>query len=489
MRDAGFKRALTAAPWAALDALTTALYGVLFLFIVGLFVGPTDLGLASSALAFVLLVEAFTSAGMQDVVIRLPSADTRQTDAAYCVVMGLSIVGMPMIWIAAWVYGWAVNEPRLFPLAAFASLMLPLNAAAVVPTAMLIRKMRGPQLLFRPIAGKVLGVVGMVALAWAGTHAYAVVAGSVFTSLGGALALRVTATRWPRLRWDRRVAGTHLRFGMFSGADNLFWLISLRLLTLSFASVFGMRALGFLQLAMRLVEEVSRLLQSIMMRYALALFASYRRLSGGDGRAETGRGLLLATRLMNALGVPTFAGVAVIGDLLVRILFGARWDESIFYVQVLATGTLLIFARLLVSPALKAIGRPGRVAQAATVNFVVALAVIAAGAFVDARTLITLWATRELFSLAVWYWMAHSEFDLRYRDLARALTPSWTSGALMAAVLLLVRRALPVDHAVLDLVALVTTGALVYGTALFAWERERITEYLFEFRGRAADHG
>lgn len=484
MRDAGLKRALTAAPWAAVDALTTALYGVFFLFIVGLFVGPTDLGLASSALAFMLLVEAFTSAGIQDAVIRLPSSNTHQTDTAYCLATGLACIGMPIVWVAAYIYGWASDEPRLFPLAVFASLMLPLNAAAVVPTAMLIRKMRGPQLLLRPVAGKVLGIVAMVALALAGARVYAVVAGSVFTSLGGVLALRVTATRWPQLRWDRGNAVSHLRFGLFSGADNLFFLISLRVLTLAFGNVFGMRALGFLQLAMRLVEEASRLLQSIMMRYALAMFASYSRSTQGGGRTETGRGLLLGTRLMNALGVPTFIGVALVGDLFVHVTFGAQWDEAIFYVRAFAIATLLAFARLLVSPALKAIGRPKMVAIASTVNFASALVVIATVAFVDAHTLIGLWASREVLQLVIWFRMAHRELGMRYRDLAIALVPSWTSGALMASALLVVRFMLPAHHEALDLAILVMTGMLVYSAALFGWEHALVIAFLRERRAQ-----
>lgn len=469
---------MRAAPWAVLDALATALYGLIFLLVVGLFVGPANLGLASTALAFVLLMDAVASAWMQDVVIRLPSAETRQTDAAQSLAVGLSFVGMPIVWGLAYGYGTLFSEPDLPPLAIFASLILPLNAVAVVPTAMLIRKMRGPQLLYRPVIGKILGILALTVFAWMGAQAWAVVAGSVFTSLGGALALFIAATRWPKLRWNRNVARAHLRFGLFSGSDNLLWMVSGRLLTLSFASAFGMRALGYLQLAMRLVDEISRLLQSIMMRYALALFASYKRASSSDGHAETGRALILTTRLMNALGAPAFIGIATVGDLFVERLFGEKWQASAFFIQVLAVAASLTFARLLVSPALKAVNRPDLVAFAATANFLTALAVIAATAFADARLLVILWGAREIVALIIWYRLAHGALGVRYRDLIGALVPTWASGLLMAAVLLLLRQTLAPDHTTIDLAALIGSGALVYGASLFACERKWALDFL-----------
>lgn len=475
MRDAGLRRALAAAPWAALDVVATALYGLLFLLVVGLFVGPAELGLASSALAFVLLAEALSGAGLSDAVVRLPSADTRATDAAHALCLALSLAAMPVIWGAAWLYGHGVGEPRLLALAVFASVMLPLNAAAMVPTALLVRKMRGRQLMLRPVAGKLLAIAALLGAAACGGRASAVIAGSVAGSLGGTAALWLAVTRRPRLRWNRAAAAAHLRFGLFSGTDSLFWMIGLRLFTLGFAGAFGMRALGLLQLAMRLVEEVSRLLQSIVMRYALALFAHMHR-GGGRGAARTAHALLAATRMMNALAVPALIGIACTGDRFVAALFGARWAASGLYVQLLGAATLLSFARLLVTPALKAIGRPRLVAAAAAANFATALAVVAALPFVAAPVAVALWAARELPALALWFALARRALGIGYRSLARALLPSWTAGGAMGAVLLVLRPLL--GHAPGDLALFAGAGIIAYAAVWWGWERAPVAAFL-----------
>ena len=460
MRRAGLNRALAAAPWAALDAVTTALYGVLFLFVVGRLIGPAELGLASSALAFVLLVEAVSSAGLQEAVIRLPGADTRRTDATHALAVALSLAAMPIAWLAAWRYGVATGEPRLLPLVAFASVMLPLNAIACVPTALLVRKMRGRQLLLRPITGKIAGIGVLIGLAAAGARASAIVAASVATSLGGAVALYAATTRRPRLRWDRRVAAAQLRFGLLAGVDGLFWMVGLRLFTLAFAAAFGMRALGQLQLALRLVEEVSRLLQSIVMRYALALFAELRR-----AKADVAPTLLRATGLLNAAAVPAFVALACIGDLVVVATFGGPWSQAGGAVRLLAAASVLTFARMLVTPALKAIGRPDRVALAASVNFASALAVIASLRVVEAPVAVALWAARELLALAIWAVLARHHLGVSLGDGARALAPSWAAGGVMALLLAALRH-------VLEPGPLVAVGALAYG-ALF-WSGKRV---------------
>ena len=460
MRAAGLTRALAAAPWAALDAAATGLYGVLFVLVVGWLVGPAELGLASSALAFVLLAEALSAAGLQDAVIRLPSADTRQTDAAHSLAMLLSFAAVPIVCGAAWLYGLATGEPRLLPLTALAAVMLPFNAAACVPTALLVRKMRGRQLLIRPLAGKLAGMAVLLVVAVSGGRASAVVAASVATSLGGTAALWIATTRRPRLRWHGPAAAAQLRFGLFAGTDSLFWLIGVRLFTLAFGAGFGMSALGYLQLALRLVEELSRLLQSIIMRYALALFAEIRRTG-----ADAGRALLLAMRVMNAPAVAVFAGLACVGDLAVVAIVGQRWAEAGGYTKLLGVAAVLTFARLLVAPALKAIGRPDRVALAAVLNLATALAVIATLPFVAPRVAVTLWAARELFALAIWSRLAHRHLGLSYRDLARALAPSWAAGAVMAAVLLGLRPATE------RLALLMPAGAIVYAVMLWGCER------------------
>jgi O-antigen/teichoic acid export membrane protein len=458
-----------------LDAVVTALYGVVFLFIVGYFVGPTELGLASSALAFVLLVEAVTSAGMQDVVVRLPSADTRQTDAAHAAAVALSLAGVPVACAAAALYGLAVGEHRILPLTAFASVMLPLNAMMAVPTGLLIRKMRGRQLLYRPIIGKMLSIIGTALFAALGGKAWAVVTGSVLTSAGGALALYVTARRWPRMRFDRAVAGEQIRFGMLANTDALLWVVGVRGLTIVFAHVFGMRALGYLQFAVRLVDEMSRLLQSIVVRFALALFSGYRRAAADDdtGRPMIANGLIEATRLINAASVPVFFGMAVLADDFVKLVFGARWMPSAYFVQVLSAAAALIFARILASPAIKAVNAPRMIAAAAVFGLLTATAVLSTAPLFAATTVVTLWAGREIVAVIVWLLLARHALGLRIVRVVRALAPSWVSGGLMVAVLVLMRDALPpAPGARIPLAVMIGGG--VYLAMLATWERREL---------------
>jgi PST family polysaccharide transporter len=264
-------------PWAAGEALFNTLHGLLSVVVIGHFIAPAELGAASTATVTVNLVEVFSSAGLSEAVIRSKSADTIVTDTAFVLAMGLALLGTALCALAGFVTAAAFEDHRLIALTLAASLTLPLNAAAAVPSAILTRKMRAGALTRRIIGGKILGFIALSLGAASGLGPWSLVMAGLATSAGALAMMSTVVSRWPRVRFHGHEAHGLLQFGAMFGAENFLHAISIRAFSLLFGYFHGLAALGYFQLALRLSEEVGALLYNTVIRFGLSYFAGRER--------------------------------------------------------------------------------------------------------------------------------------------------------------------------------------------------------------------
>ncbi len=253
-------------------------------------------------------------------------------------------------------------------------------------------------------------------------------------SLGAAAALALTVRRWPRLRLDRREAKDLLSFGVISSLEATLWLSSSRLFLIVFGYAHGMNALGMLQFALRLTDELSRLLQSAVSRFGLAYFSAVVRANGDVRNA-----FLQGTRLLLAVGVPAFAGFAFVAPVAIPQLFGVHWAAAAAYVQILSVGWLFTFPRILVNPMLRALGRPGVVAAYAGVNAAYLLVASAVTATMTPVLGTVAWIMRDGIGLP---WAASVVQNVTgvpiFRQVALIAPPYLATGIMLAVLQLLV---------------------------------------------------
>jgi O-antigen/teichoic acid export membrane protein len=159
-------------PWAIGESLFNVLYGVLMVVVIGRFIAPAELGAASTATAAVLLIEVLSSAGILEAVVRSRSGHTLVTDTAFVMAMVFAFLAMGLCALAAFPIAAMFGDDRLISLTIAASLLLPLNAFAAVPPAIMSRKMRASKLTRRVVGGRVLVLLMLSILAAASCGAW-----------------------------------------------------------------------------------------------------------------------------------------------------------------------------------------------------------------------------------------------------------------------------------------------------------------------------
>lgn len=340
-------------PWAMLEGAVNIGYGLSTVAIIGFFIAPGELGRAGIATATVLLVEAFTGLGLQEGVIRARSGDTATTDATFALACISASAGYVIAVAVAAIIAGLMHIEGVFPLTMLAALTIPFNALAAVPTAIMARKLRSKQLSLRIVSAKVVALMTLVICAVSGLGAASIVSSFVAAAGASCGLVWLITNRRPRFRPDRSVTKDMVTFGVFISLENLSWNATIRLFAILFGHFHGLTSLGLFQFAARLTDELAALVQIVVARVGLSFFSHVER-SGSDSKPA----FQLGTHILLSAATPLFVGLACIAPVLIPSLFAERWTGAVPFLQILALSWPFTFARVLVSPVLRAKGKP-----------------------------------------------------------------------------------------------------------------------------------
>lgn len=453
---------------------------------------PEDFGAVGLALVVVNVVNLFTQAGIGSAIIQTDVAPRSAAANAFVVIAAL---GMSLTLVAGLLVGpvtRALGHPELDMVLLAVLALVPIQAAAVVPTSLLIRDQRfGRQVVTQLLDAAVRLAVGVTA-AVTGFGLWSLVLGHLAGAAANTLASIALNTQRGWLRpslLDRELVGQLARFGSPLMATGLIRQIYNNADDIVVGSGFGTAALGFYRHAYRLanlpVDGITHAVNTV-------LLPSYSRLK--DRPERLGREFVGALRVLAAVSLPMAAGLWVFSDEGVVIALGEQWRPVAPLLRILAVVAIVRPLSGATGPVFTAVGRPGlnlrtALLQAATLPLFVLLlypwgpsgvAVAVAGTF--------LLGLLHNFSLVV----LATGAGVRPRQLVASLLPSLASAAAMVAVVLGLRGLLPAG---LDpespwvVLALGLVALTVYGAVLRVADRPTTSRIAQLVRGRLGRGG
>jgi O-antigen/teichoic acid export membrane protein len=283
--------------------------------------------------------------------VRARSGDTIVTDTAFVAAMAFAFMGMGVCALAAYPIACMFGDQRLIALILAASLLLPLNACAAVPQAIMTRKIRAAKLTRRLIGGRIFGLLLLCVFGIIGWSAWTVVVSNLATSFGSLIMILTAVKRWPHIRLSWKEVPALLRFGVMISVEFIIRNVAVRTFSLLFGYFHGLTALGNFQFAYRLAEEPTALILPYVTRFGLSYFAEKERTA-----ADKTSSFLTGSQLIAAISTPMFAGVALVASDLVPLVFGSKWELAIPSLQIMAVASLVAYQRILIGSALRASG-------------------------------------------------------------------------------------------------------------------------------------
>ena len=460
------ERAVAAVPWAFAESVLGAATGLVSTLVIGRLITPAELGRAGAALAVIGLVEIATALGIGDALVRSRSIHTTISDSAFVALLGLSVAGALLCCALAAPLAWLYHDRSVGVLLAVGSLLVPLSAINTVPVALLTRKMRIELLARRGILSKLATLVSAAGLAYAGCGAWAIVGSTFVGSALAMLSLAGAVQRWPRLRIDRAELRALVAFGAPISLEQLLLSVTTRLFALLFGVFHGLDALGYLQFAQRLIDEIANVIQNFALRFGLSYFAGVER---GGGNAASA--FLLGTRMVAVVAAPVLLGFAAISPDALAAVIGPRWLPATGFIVVAALGWSLALPTILVSPVLRARGVQRPLVTTSALSCALALSACAATAGAGPPWAVLASGARHLLALPAAVWMTRRHLGIAPRRYVAAFAAPLGCALLMAALVWVLRDAMPDTAPLRRLLLCVGAGGAIYVCTVLALDR------------------
>ena len=325
-------------------------------FILAAMLGPAAFGLLAMALVVMSFVEMLLNQGLLPAIVQRPVLEARHVDTAFWLVFPAGLTLSLLTFLSAPLWASISGTPQLTSLVHALSLMVPFQAAAIVPDALLRRTLRFRQLTIRSlVAASVAGIVAVVA-AVLGFGVWALVLQQLVRSLVSLVVLYAAAGFRPQWRFDREAARDLYRYSLRSSLGSLGIFAGAKADVVLAGVFFGPVAVGIYRLGLRLtdvaLEVTSRAMQSVSLP-ALARVQHHP--------AEVRSLVLRMFHLTSALALPVL-GFLFGGASLVTVTLGGGWSDATIAIRGLAAAQAALALSLLCGPILQATGRPGLMA-------------------------------------------------------------------------------------------------------------------------------
>lgn len=432
------RAAASGALWLTAQKWLIRLSGLVTIALLARLVTPHEFGVVAAASAVLPFVLLLADLGLSTYLVQAPDPDARALSTGFWFSLCAALVLGALLFACVPVMVGALGVPDAAPVLRVLLASVPVVVVASVPTALLRRRMEFRRLALQGTVAAVAAQVVAVVVALLGGGVWALVAQNL-TACSVTTVAAWWAARWrPSRAFSAHEFGLMARFGYKVVAVELVAVLRSWGETAIITLALGTTALGYLTIAQRLVQVAQDLGGSAVAPVSVVVLAKVR---------ETPERLRDAYRRASALTygavTPLLTSVAVAAPLIIPLLFGPRWDESVPVTRALAVAGILTLGAFLDHGLFYALGRAGRWFVYACITDAVTVGVTA---LVVSRGLSAVaWAfvgVALVATVARWVLVAR-EIGTGVRELARAFGAVVVCAAGSAAAGLLVLTVTP----------------------------------------------
>jgi O-antigen/teichoic acid export membrane protein len=301
-----------------------------------------------------MVAEALADIGFGDAIVQRAELRPDHLDTAFWVSSLLALFLVVVLVLAA---GWiseAIGVPALAPVLAGLAACILLSGLSVVPQSLLRRSFRYKVLAMRAAVAVALGGAVGVAMALLGYGVWSLVGQQVtyYSALAAVVWLR---SDWrPGFRLSRKALRQLSGFSLHVFANRWLHTLNSRLYDFLISASVGTSSAGHYAVGSRAPQMAQQLLTAPVSDVGLSLFSRLAR----DRVSQRAAYFRMVGPVM-AICVPVFAGMAVVSDKLVIVVFGPQWEPAVGVMRALAVLSLFHSLEYANAPVIIGAGYPG----------------------------------------------------------------------------------------------------------------------------------
>jgi PST family polysaccharide transporter len=355
--------------WALVESGGLSILSLAVLFFAARTLGPTELGAAALAIGIVQTFSVVTDTLLHDVIVQRAELDEEHLDTAFWVCLALGIAFALGFWLGAPFIGKMFGNSDLSSLIAVAGISLSFCGAGSVAIAVLRRNFLFKALALRSLLGRLFGAVIAIGFVLAGYGVWSLIAQYLIQTVMNTVFVWPSSPWRPRFRFSPQHLKELLSFGLLSVGTRIVWLSSARLFTVMVGYFLGVTAVGYLNVAQRVVDTLHDMLAGAAYNLALPIFS--RKQHNLSALTNT---YCTATEFGGLSVQPLFGAVAICATPIVGLFLGNAWMPASYLIQILAVGAMLQFACLFPNAVIVSMGKPGYIFILSLLSFIFVLA-------------------------------------------------------------------------------------------------------------------
>jgi PST family polysaccharide transporter len=301
--------------------------------------GPSAYGLVGLAMPFILLANKVSDAGLGNALVRIQKPSRALESTVFWLSVGMCALLTLVIWALALPAAHLLGEPRLPPILMALSSLLVVSGSLSVANARIMRERRFSVFAAAEVTASAVAAAAAIAAALAGFGAWSLVVNQLFLWVIKAAWVSIAARFRPDFICQPSLAKPHLSFGVHAAASDVADFIGKNAPTVIIGALLGVAAVGRYAMALQLVRLPDALISGPIW---MAMFTAVARL--GDDRPRAAAMASRGLRGVASAVAPLFAGLAMVADLVVKLLLGPKWGGSETVLALLApTGFFICF--------------------------------------------------------------------------------------------------------------------------------------------------
>lgn len=416
--------------WSGIDSI--AGQGITFL--VGLVLArlltPQEYGLIGYIAIIIAILNSIVDSGFSNALIRKKDAGEIDYDTTFIFNMALSLLMAGVMIVTAGPVSRFLNEPELVPLIRAMSVIVVINAAAIIQRTTLTKRVDfKTQTKVSLISSAASGAVG-IGMALSGMGVWSLVGQQISRQLLNTVFLWAF-NRWtPAWRFSWRSFRELFGFGwklMVSGLLNTIWN---EISQIVIGKCYSTATLGQFTRGKQFSDIFSTNMTTVIQRVSFPVLSSVQ-----DEQTRLREGYRKIIKVTMLLSFVLMFGLGAVADSLLYVLVGSQWSEAAKYLQVLVFSACLYPLHAINLNMLQVAGRSDLFLKLEIVKKIIAIGPILLGVFISIEWMLWGWVATGLIS----YWL-NSMFSGRmigYGSLAqlRDIAPSFGVAFVMMAVL------------------------------------------------------
>lgn len=358
---------------------------------------PRELGIFGIGIAIATILNALSSFGVANFLIRERELDETTLATCFTVNAIMSVIVATAMALAAWQGAGLFSDPGIGEVMRWLALVPLLAVFEMLPLTLLSREMRFGPLSLLQLGKNAVNTTVMVACGFADfgylSPAFGAVAGAAFGALAFSLYAREHVRLRASLRGARRIVAFTGQIVMAGGLP----IITARLAELLIAQWLGLAMLGLYTRASGLAAMVWEGAYGLSTRVIYVQMAADLR-----DRGSMRDTFLRATNLLTAVMWPAMLGMAVLAGPIMYYLYGPQWIGAALPLAILMAGQCIAIAFAMSWELCVLTGRTAWQARVEMGRALAGLAALAAGALISLPLAATGRIVDALIGLAIY---------------------------------------------------------------------------------------